>query len=960
MPKEVSNNKSEKTTKKPLKQKTLKQKESKDTKKRRPNVKEEVRRYFKRIYDVTGINPTKMVKTKDGKWKLKNENIVRDLAKKKFSHLDISGVNKHIAAIFKEQFENPNKPLFERSLSPFGNSINTDVTNLINRFNKKYPFIVPRETKIAEKWNEDGTLTPGRIEYDYDDMNFDKYSGIRNNLRRYSVDMINDAFAGIDNRDLEKLRLYIIDNIHKNNPKIDPNESEENIINKYKEHVIESINKVNPSVVNPDINDYTLYLIRRFNKSEFFNEEKDIEKFKKAFIEGITNDKDPKAKGADVERFKSYIIERINNDESLKEFEKSNDYDEYIHQVYLILYSDYAKDIRREAEVLKEYLIDSVKNDEFAVDDDPVENYREESEYGIDRMVSTALNNKFKDDLHMLESYIEDKEYDDKTLDNITDKLSDILNILPWKQINGIIVDKSLRKDYHEIYPKIENYLHRGLNKFGFGFDDDKHDKISDMYDEYLDNISGISNPYENTDDKDIGNITTTNKSIDAKGGLIDKIVKEATEAFENDNQTTRGTERKNINTDMISSIIANRLDGVIDQVRNKTIRDVAAKVLERIKGKSDSHGVGELSRKASKFISPNVAKRTVFSDEFDTQYFVKPINTIVNESLADTVSKHIDIIPQILKTHEDMLDNIPNINDISDDDDYDELLLKTLSKIKKPKRKNKSSEEEQPIEPEQPIEEEHKEEEEEQEESFETSESSTIESVNEEEELSEDENIHNEMTTLNNDMVTDVTTTLAQKISQSQPQLSQPPEENPPVELSPISEPVEVDIPLEEENPLAIQQTSPSSPAIIEAQSTGTELMNQDPNDIVHITASLDAITNQLALMRYAQSATDTNNILGSIVSIFKELPNTGDDEIANKLSEAVGPDGKKLFESKEEAARFIAKMRALNGNRLSSIKGGGSGQKTGIQLNITNKVVSNMPPKPFIVDTHPIPYQY
>ena len=162
-----------------------------------------------------------------------------------------------------------------------------------------------------------------------------------------------------------------------------------------------------------------------------------------------------------------------------------------------------------------------------------------------------------------------------------------------------------------------------------------------------------------------------------------------------------------------------------------------------------------------------------------------------------------------------------------------------------------------------------------------------------------------------------------------------------------------------EEENPLAIPGIS-SSPAVVGAPSTSTELMRQDPNDIGHIGASLDAITNQIALMRYAQSATDTNNILGSIVSIFKELPNTGDDEIANKLSEAVGPDGKKLFESKEEAARFIAKMRALNGNRLSSINGGGSGQKTGIQLNITNKVVSNMPPKPFIVDTHPIPYQY
>lgn len=967
MPKEVSNKKSEKNVKKNTPKKTLKQKASNDTKKRRPNVKEEVRRYFKRIYDVTGVNPTKMVKTKDGKLKPKNIDIVRKLVHKKFSHLDSHGLNKHIKAIFKEQFESPNKPLFERSLNPFGSDINRDVTNLINRFNEKHPFIIPREIKIAEKWNEDGTLTPGRTEYDYDDMNFDKYDGIQNNLRRYSVDMINDAFADTNDRDLEKLRLYIIDNIHKNNPKIDPNESEENIINKYKEHVIESINKVNPSVVNPNISDYHLYLIRRFNKKEFFNEENDIEKFKKAFIEGITNDKDPKAKGADVNKFKSYIIEKINNDESLKELEKNNDYDEYIYQVYrnIIFGGDYAENLRRNAEVFKEYLINSVKNDEFAVDDDPVENYREQSEYGIDRMVSTALNDKFRDDLHMLESYIEDKEYSDKTLDNITDKLSDILNILPWKQINGVIVDKSLRKDYHEIYPKIENYLHRGLNKYGRG--NDKGDEISDIYDEYLDKINDISNAYENTDDKDVGNITTTIKSIDAKGGLIDKIVKEATEAFKNDNQTTRGTERKNIDTNMISNIIANGLDGVIDQVRNKTIRDVAAKILENIKGKAEWNGIDVLSSKASILISPNIAKRTIFSDEFNTQYFVKPINTIINESLADTVSKHIDIIPQILRTDEDILDKIPNINDIPDDDD-DELLLKTIerkvNRINR-NRKNKSSEEEQPIEPEQPIENEHPEEEHDEEEEehqddekqlelSESFESSTIESVNEEEEeLTEDENINNEMTDLSDTMVKDVIIPLSKRISQSQ-QPSIDDEMRDSVEqFKQVSS--------EDANPLDISGL-PQAPALatIGVNPTGTEIMRQDPNDIGHITASLDAITNQIALMRYAQSATDTNNILGAIVSIFKELPNTGDDEIAIKLSEAVGPDGKKLFESKEEAARFIAKMRALNGNRLSSIKGGGSSQKTGIQLNITNKVVSNMPPKPFIVDTHPIPYQY
>lgn len=161
-----------------------------------------------------------------------------------------------------------------------------------------------------------------------------------------------------------------------------------------------------------------------------------------------------------------------------------------------------------------------------------------------------------------------------------------------------------------------------------------------------------------------------------------------------------------------------------------------------------------------------------------------------------------------------------------------------------------------------------------------------------------------------------------------------------------------------EEDSNQPIVSTQQGGLPAFQDEGTGTASQSHDRNEYARLALSVDALNNRIAALSQSQSSTDTNNILGGIVSIFKELPNGMDDEIANRLSEAVGPDGKKLFESKEEAARFIAKMKALNGNRLSSIKGGG--QKTAIQLNITNKVVSNMPRKPFIVDTHPIPYQY
>ena len=577
------------------------------------------------------------------------------------------------------------------------------------------------------------------------------------------------------------------------------------------------------------------------------------------------------------------------------------------------------------------------------------------------------------------------------------------------KQIDGIVVDKELRKKYHEIIPKIEEYLHKGYNKYNMK-NDNKAEYIDYIYDQYLTETDAINNAFDNTPDKEIELIRDINKSFDDKGGLKDQIVKEATKAFNETGQTTRKTDRKNIDRNMIANIIANKLNGMKD-VNIDTIREVAKDVLYEIKGKAESHASKSLADKTTDVMASSIANRLFNVDEFRNVILYEPMKSMgkyinmkpidrfemlppeerANKLLKEAANKHQDVIENVITDNKEEEDK-NELNDIGelsettirnvvgkildeiDNNELSELSKETIENIANKIIKQFNEEhqdEEHPIENEYPEDGQEESSEEEQEESFETSESSTIESVNEEEELPEeeehpeDENIPNEMNdsvgtpsnlqTLNS---VNIPSGFANGGGQIDfggltPVKSQQSIDNE------IHDSVGVDIPSEDENPLDIPGL-PSPPAVVSEASSGTENIRHDHNDIGHIIASLDAITNQLALMRYAQSATDTNNILGSIVSIFKELPNTGDDEIANKLSEAVGPDGKKLFESKEEAARFIAKMRALNGNRLSSIKGGGSSQKTGIQLNITNKVVSNNPPKPFIVDTHPIPYQY
>lgn len=890
MPKEVSNKKSEKNVKKNT-QKT-----------RRPQVGKLVKRYVKRIYDVTGINPTKMVKTKDGKLKPKNIDIVRKLVKQKFPHLDTSGINKHLKAIFDEQYKTPDVSVFKREFEPFGSNISNDTSNLIERFNKNIPFIKPNVIKSERKYDSLGIPMPIEIKYDYDDMRFDKYSGIKNDARRYVVDIVNEVFKGVNGEKPEMLRKSIITSIHNIKLKTAPNESREDIENKYKEEVLDIINNIDPVSYSLGIND------------------------------------------------PNHAIRNSLND-------------------------------------LKQKLIDRIKDDDFDVDDDPIENYREAVEYGVRRMMSDRLTEELLMELNAIDSYIdgdENREYDEDTIDNIYQKLSHFSDNIGLKQIDGIVVDKILRKRYHEVIPKIDEYLSKGYYKY-CGKNKRMADNIDYIYDKYLIENDAINNARNNTPDKEIELIRDINKSFDDKGGLKYKIVEEAKNTFNELGQTTRKTDRKNIDHNMIANIIANKLDSMKD-VNIDTIREVAKDVLYGIKGKADSKISKSLANKTTDVIANNAVSILFNVDEFRNSILSEPMKSIsknvnvkpidrfemlppeerANKLLKEAANKHQDVIENVMTDNKEEEDK-NELNDIGelsettirnvvgkildeiDNNELSELSKETIENIvdKVIKQFNEEHQEE---------EEEHKEEEEEQEESFETSESSTIESVNEEEEHPEEENINNEMT---EDITDGLTTTilstnkpLSETIAEAQPQPSVDDEIHDSVEQFKYE-------PSEEENPLVIPGLS-STPAPLAEASTGTEMMRQDRNDIGHINASLEALNNQLALMRYAQSATDTNNILGSIVSIFKELPNTGDDEIANKLSEAVGPDGKKLFESKEEAARFIAKMRALNGNRLSSIKGGGSSQKTGIQLNITNKVVSNMPPKPFIVDTHPIPYQY
>ena len=549
------------------------------TKTRRPKVGDLVEKYIKRIYNITGINPMKMVKGKDGKMTYKNINTVRKLVRKKFSHLDSHGLNKHIKAFYGDE---KNQSL-TRKFEPFGSNITNDISNLIERFNTNVPFIKPNAIKLPRKYDDLGIPLPIEVKYDYDDMRFDKYSGIENDAKRYAVDIVNEVFKDARGEQPDKMRMNVIDSIHNIKLETDPNESREDIENRYKKDILRIVNNILPYL-------YTL------------------------------NMKD------DVDAVKNQL----------------ND--------------------------LKQKLLDRIEKDDFDVDDDPIENYREAVEYGVGKMMSGKLTEDLKkdlDDIYTSIAFDEDREYSNKTIDDIYHKLQHFSENIALKQIDGIVVDRELRRDYHEVIPKIKKYLLEGIKKY-IRNDDTKYNNMEYIYNTYLTEYT-ISNAAENTDDKEVDLLRDINKPIDAKGGLRDQIVNEATTAFNDAGQTTRKTNRKNIDQNMIANIIANKLGGVND-VKMNTIKEVSKDVFEGIKGKNDQKGAKSLAVKTRDIMVNNIVDKLFDLDEFRNVIGHQPMNSMLKYVNIEPIDRFEMIPPEekanrLLKEatnrHQDVIENV-------------------------------------------------------------------------------------------------------------------------------------------------------------------------------------------------------------------------------------------------------------------------------------------------------------
>lgn len=627
-------------------------------------------------------------------------------------------------------------------------------------------------------------------------------------------------------------------------------------------------------------------------------------------------------------------------------------------------------------------IIERINSDDFIVKNNPVENYKQEVVYSLINPYEKDSNIKhINDTLTNIERIVDSEEYDDNSIESLNTEISRLNDYS-----DSINQDENTKKRFNEVNQKITECIEAATN----------NDNLNQNSKKYLEYIT------ENL--KDIVSKTTESGDLEYIPSIdIDELTEKiANETIEYVNAGNKKEILKNIGRYAGSKLfeIFKDNDETID---NEIVDTIASKI-------ADKNNVGKKSVKEYGNIIDNITRlhnRGYYNriGEFENSAFdisnrLTPMKTLKPQSdseLRNAMSKAIDpdFINEILKGHEhndiESLNEIHNIssrfgsnvlnpmnttiddelrNIISkaiDSDFLNEIILGDESEEELPEDESKliknainnelnqlfendrnetndlTKDEEQPYQNESPRQ-------------LSTEVSDNDINKYEEDEHQNDKNTSNEMSENSGEgLTTTILSTnkpLSEIIAEGQPSET----ETPQISLQDVVD-ARKQILSDDSNP---QEPEASTPSVIQADSTNVQLMPQNSNDIGRINVLIDTLNKYIQMLQYSQSSTDTNNLLGGIVSIFKELPNIGDDEIANKLSEAVGPDGKKLFESKEEAARFIAKMRALNGNRLSSIKGGGSGQKTGIQLNITNKVVSNMPRKPFIVDTHPIPYQY
>lgn len=137
---------------------------------------------------------------------------------------------------------------------------------------------------------------------------------------------------------------------------------------------------------------------------------------------------------------------------------------------------------------------------------------------------------------------------------------------------------------------------------------------------------------------------------------------------------------------------------------------------------------------------------------------------------------------------------------------------------------------------------------------------------------------------------------------------------------------------------------------------------------DLTKQSVGAEAIGRMVVDYSGTKTIQEQNNFIGNLTGMLKNLAKDQDVQAADYMSMMKDANGTKLFENREEAMRFISRIRGLNGFRgLSRRELYNLRRKKSRRAIFLNTVNKTLPPEEitkvdgrYYVDKHPLPYLY
>lgn len=159
------------------------------------------------------------------------------------------------------------------------------------------------------------------------------------------------------------------------------------------------------------------------------------------------------------------------------------------------------------------------------------------------------------------------------------------------------------------------------------------------------------------------------------------------------------------------------------------------------------------------------------------------------------------------------------------------------------------------------------------------------------------------------------------------------------------------------------------NSPGTLDTINLGAiQALPVEQPDLTKPSVAAEAIGSMVSEYGGTKTIQEQNNFIENLTGMLKNLAKDQDVQAAEYMSMMKDANGTKLFENREEAMRFISRIRGLGGyKRLSRRELYNLRRKKNHRAIFLNTVNKTLPPEEitkidgrYYVDTHPLPYLF